>query len=107
MEGLIPYVIRAIKRQTLHKKGYRCLSSTTSRHDYDDYNHLLAGAMTSVDNGSSHGRGHSEFRYNNSGDYDYMQSHVVKSSMANNKESSLVSRVQSFARFRENKVHYY
>ncbi|KAK9715847.1 hypothetical protein RND81_06G193600 [Saponaria officinalis] len=101
MEGLIPYVIRAIKRQTLHKNGYRCLSNA-SRHDYD---HLLASAGNSIDNGSSHRRTQSEFRSQDS--EDYSQAYVVRNSSINSKGSFFVSPVKRFTSFREKKVHNY
>ncbi|CAO2842063.1 unnamed protein product [Amaranthus hypochondriacus] len=55
MEGLIPYLVRAIKRQNLHKHSYRSMSDS-SRRSY----HLL-GAIDSF-NGSSHRRTQSEFQ---------------------------------------------
>ncbi|KMT03813.1 hypothetical protein BVRB_8g189570 [Beta vulgaris subsp. vulgaris] len=57
MEGLIPYLVRAIKRQNLHNQSFRCLSDG-SRRSY----HLLGNAGGDSVNGSSHRRTQSEFQ---------------------------------------------
>ncbi|CAO2823267.1 unnamed protein product [Amaranthus hypochondriacus] len=57
MEGLIPYLVRAIKTQNLHKHSYQCLSDHGSRRSY----HLLGSAGDSF-NGSLHRRTLIEFQ---------------------------------------------
>ncbi|KAL2930286.1 Phosphatidate cytidylyltransferase 3 [Bienertia sinuspersici] len=56
MEGLIPFLVRAIKKQNLQSHSYRCLSDS-SRRNY----HVLGSAGDSV-SGSSHRRTQSEFQ---------------------------------------------
>lgn len=56
MEGLIPFLINAVKKQRPHHHSYRSLSAGSSR----SY-HLLIGGDQSVE-GSSHRRTRSEFQ---------------------------------------------
>ncbi|CAI9765615.1 unnamed protein product [Fraxinus pennsylvanica] len=56
MEGLIPYLLHAIKKQR-PQHTYRCLSDSSTR----SY-HLLHGGDKSIEGGSSHHRTRSEFQ---------------------------------------------
>ncbi|KAK4378505.1 hypothetical protein RND71_000367 [Anisodus tanguticus] len=55
MEGLIPFLLHAMKKQKPHHNSFRCLSDTSNR----SY-HMLVGA-DSIE-GSSHRRTRSEFQ---------------------------------------------
>ncbi|OIT08596.1 PREDICTED: uncharacterized protein LOC109230867 [Nicotiana attenuata] len=55
MEGLIPFLLHAMKKQKPHHNTFRCLSDTSNR----SY-HMLVGA-DSIE-GSSHRRTRSEFQ---------------------------------------------
>uniref|UniRef100_A0A7C8ZIU7 Uncharacterized protein n=1 Tax=Opuntia streptacantha TaxID=393608 RepID=A0A7C8ZIU7_OPUST len=84
MEGLIPYLIHAIKRQKLHQHSFRCLSDG-SRRSY----HLLANANDSFSGSSHHRRTQSEFVPPASMDFqpeveEYVRSRSFKSSGNNN-----------------------
>ncbi|XP_016539429.1 uncharacterized protein LOC107840181 [Capsicum annuum] len=55
MEGLIPFLLHAIKKQRPHHNSFRCLSDTSNR----SY-HILVG--TDSVEGSSHRRTRSDFQ---------------------------------------------
>ncbi|OVA09373.1 hypothetical protein BVC80_8915g24 [Macleaya cordata] len=58
MEGLIPFLFHAMKKQNKNHRNYRCLSEGSSRsRSY----HLLTTGMGSTE-GSSHRRTRSEFQ---------------------------------------------
>ncbi|KAL9224759.1 hypothetical protein vseg_000768 [Gypsophila vaccaria] len=96
MEGLIPYVIHAFKRQSLHKQSYRCLSNGGSRHGYDK---LLASAGNSFNARSSQPA--------SVDDEEFRRSSHVKSNNNNNNNNNngsfFVSGVQSYVGFNKGK----